>query len=193
VTRTLCSPPSNALTTRSEPIRRKWYSSPTSLSKPGQHHVSALTSLGALKQPTTPLRITATRHRRLLPAAYPQSLLAKDLAMGSLPLPWGSATELGDAEPTTTIATGATSSKTTPVVVPISAATADITMTTTCVRNHTFVAHGTTAMSRGPTRATALSAQLPSLEGWRMGWTWTATNSGRRVATLLERCVETPP
>src|SRR6267142_124402 len=155
--RTLCSPPSNALTTRSKPIRRKWYSSPASLSKPGQRHASASTSLGALKQPTTLLRIAATRHHCLLPAAYPQSSLAKDLAMGSLPLPWGSTTKLGDAEPTTTIATGATSSKTTPVVVPTSVATADITMTTTCVRNHTFVAHGTTAMSCGPTQATALS------------------------------------
>src|SRR6266850_5537947 len=133
-----------------------------------------------------------TCHRRLLPMAYPQSLLAKDLAMGSLPLPWGSTTGPVDVEPTTSTASSATNSKTTPVDVPASAATADMTMRTTCVRNHTFVAHGTTAMSRGVTQATALSAQLPSLEGWRMGWTWTATTSGQRVATLLEQCVGTP-
>src|SRR6267142_838718 len=50
-----CSPPFNALTTRSGPIKRKWYLSPASLSKPGQCHVLASMSLGALKQPTTPL------------------------------------------------------------------------------------------------------------------------------------------
>src|SRR6266850_2526424 len=191
--RTLCSPPSNALTTRSGPIKRKWYSSPASSSKPGQHHVSALTSLGTLKQPTTLLRIAVTRHRHLLPTAYPQSLLAKDLAMGSLPLPWGSTIELGDFGPTTTTVSSATNSKTTPVVVPTNVATVDTTMTMTCAKNHTFVAHGTTATSHGPTRAMALSAQLPSLERWRTGWTWTATNSGQKVATLLERCVGTPP
>src|SRR6267142_5014705 len=104
MSRTPCLPPSNTLTTRSEPIRRKQCSLPTSLSKPGQHCASALTSLGALKQPTTPLWIAATCHHCLLPAAYPQSSLAKDLAMGSLPLPWGSATEREDAEPNTTTA-----------------------------------------------------------------------------------------
>jgi len=55
MSRTLCLPPSSALTTRSEPTRRKWCSSPVSLSKPEWHHMLASTSSGILKQPTMPL------------------------------------------------------------------------------------------------------------------------------------------
>src|SRR6266850_287978 len=79
MSRILCSPPCIALTTRSGPTKRKRYLSPVSLSTPGRHCELGLTSSGVLKQPTTPLQITTTHHRRLLPAAYPQSLLAKDL------------------------------------------------------------------------------------------------------------------
>src|SRR6267142_6571613 len=58
--RILCLPPSNTLTTRSGPTKKKRYSLPTSWSKPGQRHALASTSLGALKQPTMPLQIAAT-------------------------------------------------------------------------------------------------------------------------------------
>ena len=151
--RTPCLPPSSALITRSEPTRRKQCSSPASWSKQEWHPTWASTSSGALKQPTTPLQIAVTRHCCLLPAAYPQSSLAKDLAMGSLPLPWGSTTGLVDAGPTTSTASSATNSRTTPVVAPTNVATAGTTMRTTCVRNHTFIAHGTTAMLLRPQRA----------------------------------------
>jgi len=163
--RTLCSPPSNALTTRSGPIKRKWSLSPISWYKPEPHHKSGSTSLGILKQPTTPLRITMAHHLHLLPAAYPGSLLAKDLVMGSLPLPWINATRPVDGGPTMLTASGATNLRTTLVVVHTNVATADTTIRTTCVRNHTFVVHGTDARSRGAIRAMASSAQLPSLEG----------------------------
>src|SRR6266850_7553251 len=108
------------------------------------------TSSGALKQPTMLLQVAATRHRHLLPMAYPQSSLANDLAMGSLPLPWENATKKGDAGPTMPTASSATSSRTTLRDVPTSVATADITTRMTCVRNHTFIAHGTSATSCGP-------------------------------------------
>ena len=192
MSRTPCLPPSSALTTRSKPTKKKQCSLPASSFKQGRHHTWASMSLGALKQPTTLLWIAVMRHCRLLPAAYPQLSLAKDLAMGSLPLPWGSATGKGDEEPTTSTASSATSLRTTPVVVPANVAIVGMTMRTTYVRNHTFVGHGITAMSHGPTRAMDLSAWLPSLEGWRTGWTWTVTSSGQRVATLLEQCVGTP-
>jgi len=118
-----------------------------------------------MKQPTMPLQIAVMCHPRLLPMAYPGSLLAKDLVMGSLPLPWINATRPVDGGPTMLTASGATNLRTTLVVVHTNVATADTTIRTTCVRNHTFVAHGTTVMSHRPIRAMASSAQLPSLEG----------------------------
>src|SRR6267142_1107181 len=131
--KTHCSPPSSVLTTRSGRIKRKRSLSPGSSSKPEQRPRWGSTSLGTLKQPTTLLRVAATHHPHLLAVAYPQSSLAKDLAMGSLLLPWGNVTGPEDEEPTTSTASSATNSKTTPGAAPTNAATAATTMTTTCV------------------------------------------------------------
>ena len=115
MSRTLSLPPSSTQTTRSGPIKRKWSLSPISWYKPEPHHKSGSTSLGILKQPTTPLRITMAHHLHLLPAAYPGSLLAKDLVTGNLPLPQGSTTRPVDNGPTMFTASSATNSRTTPV------------------------------------------------------------------------------
>src|SRR6267142_1612551 len=173
-----CSPPSSAPIIKSRQTKRRRSSSPDSSYRLEWHRGWGSTSSGILKQPTTTLRIAAMRRPCLLAMAYPRSSLAKDLAMGSLPLPSGSATEPVGRGHTTSTASGATSSKTTPEDAPTGAAIADTNTRTTCARSCTSGAPGTGARSCGSTQDMGSSAQQQSLDEWRGRWTWTATTAG---------------
>ena len=81
------SEPLHAYPTSSKPIRKKQSWLDDASSKHEQPCALGMPSSPILRQPSMPLRIAMTCHPCLLPAIFPQSSLARDLAMGSLPFP----------------------------------------------------------------------------------------------------------